>query len=261
MNTVDDALSYTVDLLRAGQPDVGGGGYDIRTSDLADRYVVDREGVAPNRPMDPARAKRKEELSPLFYAALWELSRRGILRPGLRHLGESGTGHNRVGEGYCVTPQGRLWLSNAEYESIATVIPGRFVHLLGQHEKRFGAGYLSRGGEAVRCFGAHAFLACCAMCGAAAESILLALACERMTEEKALTIYGSTGGRGRIEIEVLNGTTAGVQRHFKSFTYLLNYWRDEAAHGQASTLGETEAFTSLMLLLRFARFADETFEA
>jgi hypothetical protein len=40
---------------------------------------------------------------------------------------------------------------------------------------------------------------------------------------------------------------------------LLTYWRNEAAHGRASEIGETEAFTSLMLLLRLARFADETF--
>ena len=40
---------------------------------------------------------------------------------------------------------------------------------------------------------------------------------------------------------------------------LLKYWRDEAAHGPASNISEAEAFTSPMLLMRLARYADETF--
>jgi hypothetical protein len=38
---------------------------------------------------------------------------------------------------------------------------------------------------------------------------------------------------------------------------LLSYWRDEAVHGTASQISETEAFTSLILLLRFAQYATD----
>jgi hypothetical protein len=38
---------------------------------------------------------------------------------------------------------------------------------------------------------------------------------------------------------------------------LLNYWRDSAAHGRNSHIGENEAYTALLLLLRFAMFASD----
>jgi len=37
----------------------------------------------------------------------------------------------------------------------------------------------------------------------------------------------------------------------------IKYWRDEAAHGKASNIGDNEAYTSLALLLRFAGFVNE----
>src|SRR5207249_3162979 len=116
---------------------------------------------------------RGTELSPFFYSASWELCRRGVLRPGLRDSGQGGVGYNEFGLGYSITPQGARWLQRADYEQLASAIPGRFVELLTAHELRFGPGFLARGAEAIRCYSAHAFLACCAMCGAAAESIVL----------------------------------------------------------------------------------------
>jgi len=41
---------------------------------------------------------------------------------------------------------------------------------------------------------------------------------------------------------------------------LLKYWRDESAHGIESKIQEEEAFTSLLLLLRFAQFADSRWQ-
>jgi hypothetical protein len=38
---------------------------------------------------------------------------------------------------------------------------------------------------------------------------------------------------------------------------LLSYWRDEAAHGTASEISETEAHTALGRLVRFAQFASD----
>jgi hypothetical protein len=40
----------------------------------------------------------------------------------------------------------------------------------------------------------------------------------------------------------------------------LKYWRDDAAHGADTTISETEAFSSLLFLLRFAQFAYEGWE-
>jgi hypothetical protein len=41
----------------------------------------------------------------------------------------------------------------------------------------------------------------------------------------------------------------------------LKCWRDNAVHGTAFDFDEAEAFTALILLLRFARFADSRWDA
>src|SRR5262249_52722833 len=117
------------------------------------------------------------KLSPLFIAAAWELCRRGILRPGVQHFGLQATDEGSAGAGYSITPFGRTWLkeSAGRYDYVPTE-PTRFAQILATHNQRFGQGFQERAQEAVKCYGANAFLACCAMCGAAAESIVLTLA-------------------------------------------------------------------------------------
>jgi hypothetical protein len=96
------------------------------------------------------------------------------------------------------------------------------------------------------------------MCGAAAESITLALAIgKKGNEEEILREYGSSGGRGKIERFLLANQDGHITRNLPNYTSLLNDWRDVAAHGAAPEVGEEEAFTALLLLLRYARFAGE----
>ena len=38
---------------------------------------------------------------------------------------------------------------------------------------------------------------------------------------------------------------------------LLKYWREEASHGRPSGITDDEAYTSLALLLRLAKYVDE----
>lgn len=163
------------------------------------------------------------------------------------------------GDGYSLTPFGEQWLREAggKYDYVPTE-PGRFAQMLDTFSHRFGQGYKERGQEAMRCYGAHANLACCAMCGAAAESIVLALAIEKIKDRVAVEKeYFSTGGRGRIEKRLLGSVTKQIADQFRSYMDLLKYWRDNAAHGLASNIDDNEANTSLMLLLRFAQFAND----
>jgi hypothetical protein len=162
--TADDAMNYIVGSLQKSPDRYALNSYDIYTQNLIDGFVIEVERI----PRDGSGYKFRDrgiEVSPFFLSALWELSRRGVVRPGLSKVEEGGVGHNVFGAGFSFTPQGRIWLQNADYEAVATVIPARFVELLSKHQQRFGAGYLSRGAEAVRCYSAHAFLAACAMCG------------------------------------------------------------------------------------------------
>jgi hypothetical protein len=98
------------------------------------------------------------------------------------------------------------------------------------------------------------------MCGAAAESILLALANAKKDEKEVLKDYASRGGRGRIENLVLENAGEPLKKEIRSYTGLLKYWRDEASHGRASGIGEIEAFTSLQSLLRLAQCANDHWE-
>ena len=95
------------------------------------------------------------------------------------------------------------------------------------------------------------------MCGAAEESILLALAIKKNgSEEDVLKDYKTGSGRGKLENALVQGQNSHVRQEFTSSTVLLNYWRDESSHGTNVNIQEEEAFTSLLLLLRFAQFAD-----
>ena len=72
------------------------------------------------------------------------------------------------------------------------------------YQVRFGPGFYERAQEAVRCYGAHAYLACCVMCGASAESILLAIAiAKKGDEEEVLRLYATAQGRSRVENNIV----------------------------------------------------------
>ena len=118
---------------------------------------------------------------------------------------------------------------------------------------RFGPGFYTRAQEAIRCYGAHAYLASCAMCGAAAESILLATAIEKEgAENRVLSTYRTANGRTRVENIVIGQAREQLKREFLGLTGLLKYWRDEASHGLATSISDNEAYTSLAMLLRYA---------
>lgn len=93
------------------------------------------------------------------------------------------------------------------------------------------------------------------MCGAAAESILLAAAIAKSGDEQGtLQTYRCATGRSKVENSPLGQASTYVREGYRSFSGLLKYWRDEAAHGTASSISDNEAYTSLALLLRHAMF-------
>ena len=94
------------------------------------------------------------------------------------------------------------------------------------------------------------------MCGAAAESILLAVAIAKSGDEgTTLSTYRTASGRRKVVDSVVGQTGQTIAEAFRSATGLLSYWRDEASHGMASTISEIEAHEGLARLLRFAQFA------
>lgn len=127
--------------------------------------------------------------------------------------------------------------------------------------RRFGPGFHERAQEAVRCYGAHAYLGCCILCGAAAESILLAAAIQKQGDEATvLKQYRTARGRSQVENLLFGQAAQDIKRELSRLNDLMKYWRDEAAHGMPSHISENEAFTSLALLLRVAMFLDNNWE-
>ena len=196
-----------------------------------------------------------------FYDAAWNLCTRGVLRPGITIPGRQFEHAGIIGGGFNLTSYGRQWLSEVSgYECIPSEF-GRFSQLLASHAQRFGDGYQVRSQEALRCYRAHTYLACCVMCGAASESILLALAVAKTSdEERILKDYRTNRGRSKIENLILSNQNSHIQQELPNYTSLLTYWRNDAAHGANTSISEGTAFTSLVLLLRFAQFSDDRWD-
>jgi hypothetical protein len=132
--------------------------------------------------------------------------------------------------------------------------PDRFSELVEPFRDLLGSGFIQRAQDANRAYYAGTYLASVAMCGAAAESILLAAAVAKLGDEgEVLSMYRRARGRREIENLLIGQATSDLKRSISSYTELLHYWRDEAAHGTASDISELEAHEALARLLRFAQ--------
>ncbi len=254
MPSLDDAIRFLIDYLRNPRPtQYSNYGYGIYLPEVLRRYVLEVENLR-NGEVD----RRMVALSPVFYDAAWELCRRGILRPGLARHGGQATEGGGSGDGYAITELGRAWLANADELFLTVMEPGNLSRLITRFHERLGDGYVQRAQEAVRCYFAQAYLACCAMCGASAESIMLRIAIAKSgNEDEILRTYRSANGRSRIESLIVGQAPATLQNQFRNLMDLLKYWRDEAAHGGLSDISEFEANEAMARLLRLAHFAND----
>jgi hypothetical protein len=191
-----------------------------------------------------------------LHDSAWELCRIGVLRPG-RAERYIGVGASELSEaGYSITQSGRIWLKATAARPI--VDPSRLGQALAKFSSRFGPGYSQRATEAVRTYRTCNYLSACVMSGAAAESVLLALAVGKVRDEgKVLAEYKSSSGRRRINDRVLEGISVGLQRQFEAAAQALHYWRDDAGHGTMTSIDEIDAHASLTQLLRLAQMASD----
>jgi hypothetical protein len=250
----EDAMALLIRWLR--KPDhgnFGSFGYDIYLPAIVRTYLRKEKGLQS----DYDNAAPMREIMPMLYAAAWDLCRRGILRPGIYEYGAQATDDGNAGNGYSYTPFGEKWLAENEKEDFIPTEPERFAQLFTAYRDIFGDAYFERTQEAVKCYSALAYLACCAMCGAAAESIIVATASNKSSIDEILKLYFSANGRSKVENIIIGKAKMPIQDGFKSYMGLLKYWRDSAAHGAASHISDNEAYTSLLLLLRFSIFVKD----
>ena len=247
--TQEDALTFIVQTLRDTKENLED--YEVHMTRIFDLYL---KNVCKHQDYQIDAGYRY--IAPVFCAAAWDLCRRGVLLPGVVNR------YGQIkGDGYTVTPAGAKWIKEATQGIPLPIEPGRFSKLLDGFTARFGADYGERSQEAIRCYGASAYLGCCAMCGAAAESILLGVAIvEDGDQEKIEKLYSSGDGRREVENLILGCQPENVQTECASYLGLLKYWGDLTPHGKASGVTEPEAYTALMLLLRFAQFANDRWD-
>ena len=253
---IEDALDFLVRHLAQKFPPAGGVvetgigcavNYDVQITSVAAAYWSSRRVGIVN-----LGTREAEKYYRPFFDAAWHLCRIGVLRPSETApiMGIHGPGI--AGDGYSLTAAGRKWLASASSRPPAD--PSRLLQIMQPFGARFGPGFLQRASEASGCYLAANYLACCAMSGAAAESILLAVATTKAGDEaKVLAEYRTSSGRSKVIRQVLANVTAGLSEQFRVASGVLSFWRDEAAHGTHSTVSEVEASASLAQLLRFAQ--------
>lgn len=201
-------------------------------------------------------------MSRRFYSAAWEVCRKGILWPSVKQYGAQSTADGSGGNGYSVTSLGRQWLSEADRNIFVPPEPGRFSEVMDPFASIFGVDFHERANEAIRCYGAHAYLACSVMCGAAAESILLHLAITKEGDEQGvLAKYRAASGRRTLENLLIRRQREAIRQDFEVCFTLLKYWRDEAGQGRKLAITENEVFTSIGLLLRSGQFGKDNYQS
>lgn len=264
----EEANAFLISYLRHGKKDQhpfsDGFGFDLYIPDVILKYIdpQQKEWLEQNPQHGTAYFEVDDVTnSQPFFDAAWNLCTRGILRPGTIQHDPQYHRAFTIGAGYSLTTYGRDWLNQISgYECLPSEY-GRFSQLLAMHSKRFIDGYYARSQEAINCYRTHTYLACCVMCGAAAESVLLSLAIAKIGDKaQVLRDYMTNTGRTKIENKLLAHANSYIQQELRTYTDLLKYWRDAAAHGADTNISEGEAFTSLLLLLRFAQFADDRWD-
>lgn len=249
---IDIAFRFLVEKMQENPQVFQNYGYDLFVSNAIRKYAQTVEGLR-----DGDAERRVYEISEPFFDAVFELSRKGVLRPGIAKHGTQAVDDG----GYSYTVFGRQWIQDKSSHHFIPTEPEEFARLLAGFVGNFGEGFHQRAQEALKCHRFGAYLASCAMCGAATESILLALAIKKEgDEEKVLKEYRAASGRKKILDGLIAHQDKKIQSAFLSCSDLLNYWRDESAHGTLSEIKENEAFTSLALLLRFAQFSTNNFD-
>ena len=164
---------------------------------------------------------------------------------------------NDFGELWSITEYGFRWLADASKRSYLDM--SRLSEIFASFTGRFGPGFAQRAVEAVRTYRTGNYLSACAMVGAAAESILLAVAiAKKGNEADVLKMY--SGGRNRVTTYVTGKSTPSIGRQFQAALHILHFWRDDASHGVHTTISEVEAHAALSELIRLAQFASDNWD-
>jgi hypothetical protein len=247
---LDEAIAILIELLRDGR--AGQYGYDLYA-----RNGVEAAAIRMHRQDHQERERMAIVLTPIFFDAAWELCRRGIVRPGVRRTNDQAVPEG----GYSLTSAGRAAIAEMDATGILLTQPGSLAATLAAYRDRFGEGFHQRALEAIKCRNAEAWLGCCAMVGAAAESVLLAIAIAKVgNEDEVLAVYRQARGRQKVLNLIVGQANPQRRDTLTTFSAIISLWRDDAAHGQASPLGTANADEALRQLLHMCQWVDREWD-
>lgn len=233
--THEDATKYTVSYLRnPPQDSFGNYGYDLYLDNVLIHYCKDKFSL---NHWDSE--KERKTLSPLFMDVCWELSRQGILRPYTRDIHGQGT---TQGSGYSITAFGMKWLKESDLDDYVPTEPDRFAQMIEPYRAYFGVAFHHRAQEAIRCYNAHAYLACCTMAGSAAETILISIA------NKIDIDFKPKENITKIRNKIISKSESGIKENLIAYSDIVKYWRDEGMHHNALDISPNKAYISLAML-------------
>lgn len=236
-------------------------GYDVCFTKTLAEY---KNSVCPSNPLTSINTSTRTEIENkckiALSDALWDLCRKNILRPGVSHHNNTFSPVLTVNDGYAVTEYGKNWLSAFNTSDLLPADPHKLSSVFEQHQTLYGYNYYKRAKEAVNCYLSGNYLACCVMCGAATESILLSAAFIKKDRDSILSEYKSSGGRRKIENVLFGKAPKEIKDRYSKYTDIISYWRDETGHGHDTDVDCDEAFISMLTLLRFAVFIKEHWE-
>jgi hypothetical protein len=246
--TVDEAIAWICETLRNQQSyqRFATYGYEVYIPAVLELWKDEISG------RDFLRRHGETACAAALIEGAHELIARGVLRQGVARVTGQGTAQ---GLGFSLTARGQHWLdTNEAVPRSASAMAAVFHTLAG----RFGHAFDLRAQEAVACLQGGAPLAACAMAGAAAEAILLALAINRRgSADSVLNDYRKAGGRKRITDYLLGQAQKEVRQNIEPGLELLNYWRDESAHGNVTQVAGPMAAAAVDRLYRLATYADD----
>lgn len=197
----------------------------------------------------------RQRLASVFMSAAWELSLKGILRPGSTD-DLLGSNHKlSVGSAFSLTERGKSWLS-ANLPQPISMSNTAMIAVVERLRERFGEAFFERAVEGINCFENGCYLACCAMCGASIESIFLVTAISKCgSEDEVLKKYKQAKGRDELR-RILIKDDNSLAKHLDPSFAILVYWRDHAAHGERANIEKYDALTALFTLISLAQFID-----
>lgn len=254
--TFDEATAFLLQLLRQivhtqrrGLDD----GYDIRVASIVTQWTASRQLFDDDNGSNLSR-----RTNAIFLDSAWDLCRRSLLRPSVLNSGADGDSN---GLGYSLTIHGEAWLASAEDGDCITLQPDTLSRAFSRFRTRFGEGFYQRSQEAIKCRNADAWLAACAMVGAAAESILFATAIAKTRDEGRVTrAYISSRSPKRLPDIVVAKAPARLARPFRAGMGLISYWRDIDGHGQMAPVSALEADQAIRRLLTLSQFCYENWD-